>query len=349
MEYKNQKIKFSGAKALSDFIGKKFEEAQSHTGEGSGLADMVIYYPSDDLSGYEVWDTPRPNFAGAGDEHQKIAEECIKAADVCIFVMNYSNHLTNDEVNFLNQIHETFEENNKFYSLFITVNRIDERYSAEVEKSVNRILDYISGRLEDLNYKNIVIFGTSALQSFYLDKILSLLKESEIEIDEDDTLADAVKKFKRKNKEFMTQAKFIETAIGNLEDFHDIEDPDAKILENFSSIPQLWRHVKYIGEQKVDTEIVDSVIGKCETQFSKISNALLVTELQALTEEDKNRLEDLERKISELSKTVSRAMSNIEEISDSGNALKAAKYDVTEEADSIKRQAVKSVKDRAKI
>ena len=64
--------------------------------------------------------------------------------------MNYSNHLTNDEVTFLKNIHSLFKENNKFYSLFITVNRIDERYAVNEEKSVDRILDYISTRLEDL-------------------------------------------------------------------------------------------------------------------------------------------------------------------------------------------------------
>ena len=206
LEYDGKILNFDDAEVLSDFIGNEFKKAQEHTGEGSGLADMIIHYPCDDLSGYEIWDTPGPNFAGAGEEHKKIAEECIAAADVCIFVMSYSNHLTTNEVDFLNQIHEHFAANDKFYSLFITVNRIDERYAAEVEKSVNRILDYISGRLEDLNYKNIVIFGTSALQSFYLDKILTLMKDSDIEFDEEETLEDMVKKFKRKNRQYMTQA-----------------------------------------------------------------------------------------------------------------------------------------------
>ena len=348
LEYKGEKKSFDSAENLSDFIGREFEEAQNHTGEGSGLADMIIHYPCDDLSGYEIWDTPGPNFAGAGDEHQKIAEECILAADVCIFVMNYSNHLTNDEVKFLNQIHKTFEENDKFYSLFITVNRIDERYAAEVEKSVNRILDYISGRLEELDYKNIVIFGTSALQSFYLDKVLTILKDLDMEVDEDDTFFDVVRRLKKKHREYMVPIRFIEDALKNLEDFHNIDEPDAKTLENFSGVPQLWRHVKYIGEQKVDTEIVDSVIGRCETQFATIRNALLVTGLQKLSNDDKKRLEDLERKIIDLSNTVSKAMSDIENITGNSDSLRLAKYDLAEEANSIKREAIKTVRERTR-
>ena len=344
--YKGEKKPFNSAEKLSEFIGKEFEEAQNHTGEGSGLEDMTIFYPSADLSGYEVWDTPGPNFAGAGEEHQKIANECIAAADVCIFVMNYSNHLTNDEVKFLNQIHDTFEKTNKFYSLFITVNRIDERYSAEVEKSINRVLDYIGGRLEELDYKNIVIFGTSALQSFYLDKVLSILKSLDMEVDEDDTFFDVVRMLKKKHREFMVPVRFIEDALKNLEDFHniDIEDADAKTLENFSGVPQLWRHVKYIGGQKVDTEIVDSVIGNCERQFTKIRTALLVTAFQDLSEEDKKRLEDLERKIDDLSNTVSKAMSEIENLVNNGDAVRLTKYDLKEEIDSIKRDAIKETR-----
>ena len=347
LEYKGEKKSFDSAEDLSDFIGREFEEAQNHTGEGSSLADMVIHYPCDDLSGYEIWDTPGPNFAGAGDEHQKIAEECIAAADVCIFVMNYSTHLTNDEVKFLNQIHKTFEDNDKFYSLFITVNRIDERYAAEVEKSINRILDYISGRLEELDYKNIVIFGTSALQSFYLDKVLAILKNLNIEVDEDDTFLDVVRQLQRKHPEYKTQTVFVKNIIGWLEDFHNIDEPDARTLENFSGIPQLWRHVKYIGEQKVDTEIVDSVIGKCERQFATIRNALLVTGLQNLSEEDKKRLEDLERKIIDLSNTVSNAMSDIENITGNSDSLRAAKGELADQVEDIKRQAVRNAKQRS--
>ena len=341
LEYKGKTLTFNSAKDISDYIGSEFENAQKHTGEGSGLDDMIIHYPCDDLSGCEVWDTPGPNFAGAGEEHHKIANECIKEADVCIFVMNYSNHLTDDEVKFLQQIHKNFKEENKFYSLFITVNRIDERYSAEVEKTVNRILDYISGRLEELDYKNIVIFGTSALQSFYLDKVLKLLADDGEEIDDDNTLYDAVRKAKKKHRDLMTPLRFVEDSVKNVEDFHDIYDADVNTIENFSGIPQLWHHVRYVGEQKVDTEIVDHVVSACEMEFAKIKNALLVTELQNLSEEDSVRLKDLQDKLAGLKNTVEDAMSAVisHRSQKDSDAFKAAKYDVDQLIKSEKKEA----------
>lgn len=290
LEYNGKKLTFQSAKALSDYIGAQFEAAQKITGAGAGLGDMTIYYPSDDLNGYEVWDTPGPNVAFT-EEHRKNAEECIKQVDVCIFVMNYSNHLTNDEVNFLEQIRDVFKENKKFYSLFITVNRIDERYAAEVEKSVNRVLDYIGGRLNKMEFKNLVIFGTSALQSFYLDKVKKLAAEDNLDIDE--LLSDSAtwRAFKRAHPEDMTSIKFVEYASGNLFDFHGIDTSTEKELEMYSGIPQLWRYVKYIGSQKADMEIVNSVIARSEMQFSIIKNALNVTEYQNLSEDAKQYLE----------------------------------------------------------
>lgn len=178
--------------------------------------------------------------------------------------------------------------------------------------------------------------------------MLTILKDLDMEVDEGDTFFDVVRRLKKKHREYMVPIRFIEDALKNLEDFHDIEDADAKTLENFSGVPQLWRHVKYIGEQKVDTEIVDSVIGRCEIQFATIRNALLVTGLQKLSDDDKKRLEDLERKIIDLSNTVSNAMSDIENITGNSDSLRLAKYDVAEEADSIKDQSVKDAKTRSK-
>lgn len=355
LDYKGQEgIPFASAEELSDYIRNEFENAQKHTGAGAGLDDMVIHYPSDDLSGYEVWDTPGPNFAGAGAEHHKIANECIKQADICIFVMNYSNHLTDDEVKFLQKIHQTFQSENKFYSLFITVNRIDERYISKVEKSVNRILDYIRLRLEDLDYKNIIIFGTSALLSFYLAKVLPLLRSDNILssdnilIDNGMSWAEAIDTATENHPDFSTECMFLYTAIKNLKVFHGINSPSVNTLENFSGIPQLWHHVRYIGEQKVDTEIVDHVVSRCEMEFDKINNALLVTELTNLSNEDSARLRDLQSKLVDFKQTVDEALEDIAAHTDGrqSNELKAIKYDITEQINDNKREALKTAIDR---
>ncbi len=55
-------------------------------------------------------------------------------------------------------------------TIYYPFDELNERYAVNEEKSVDCILDYIGKRLEALDYKNIVIFGTSAL--FYLDGVI---------------------------------------------------------------------------------------------------------------------------------------------------------------------------------
>ena len=311
LEYQEREQIFATPEDLNKYILNEFKEAQKHTGEGSGLADMIIHYPSEEFSGYEVWDTPGPNFAGAGKEHHEIAESCIRSADVCIFVENYSNHLTDDEVKFLQQIHTTFKSNNKFYSLFVAVNRIDERYSAEVEKSVSRLVDYLRSRLEELGYKNIVLFGTSALQSFYLDKVLELAAENS---DAGEDLIDRINALKRTHKKFMTQLRFVESSLQNLKDFHNIANPTELDLRIFSGVPQLERYLKYIGEQKVDSEIVNNVITRCEGYFDTIKNANLISRMLELSEEDKKYLIELGHLLDGLNRDVDKVIDGVKHL-----------------------------------
>ena len=344
LEYAGKTYTFKMDKEISDFIGDEFKRAQKITGEGAGLPDMTIYYPCDELNGYEVWDTPGPNVAFT-DEHQKNAEACIKEVDVCIFVMNYSNHLTNDEVTFLKNIHSFFKDNNKFYSLFITVNRIDERYAVNEEKSVDRILDYIGSRLEALTppYKNIVIFGTSALQSFYLDGVIDLIKADRREDDKDENElplidADSIKPLKRAHKDSLTPIKFIGDALGNLEDFHGIKEPTEKELYALSGVPQLWSYTQYIGGSKADVEIVDNAVGNCELSFKTVNNSLIVTDLLKLSDEDKQYLEELAVLIADLKRYVDSAIDEIRPLTNSNNTY-AAFHEVTELMRTLKREA----------
>lgn len=42
LEYKDRSLTFASADDLCAYIQKEFEEAQKHTGEGSGLEDMIV-------------------------------------------------------------------------------------------------------------------------------------------------------------------------------------------------------------------------------------------------------------------------------------------------------------------
>lgn len=310
--YATKHHEFDTAEELKKYIYEEFKRAQKGSDEEAALPDMTIHYPCPGLKNrYEIWDTPGPNYAGAGDSHRKNANRCIAEADVCIFVMNYSNYLTDDEVKFLKDIHKTFQENNKFYSLLITVNRIDERYPVPEAKSVDRILDYINFKLEQFKppYKNIVIFGTSALQHFYLDDVVKLAEAEGLTVEKE-----SMPSLKRKHREAMTQIKFIDDAIGNLQDFHDIENPTDKELRTLSGIPQLWQYAQYIGGSKADMEIVDHVVTICDNSFAKINNDLLpyiVKDFFNLSEKDRKDLEEFAALISGLKRYVENAVADV--------------------------------------
>lgn len=345
LDYAGKKYSFAKGEDLNKFIDGEFQRARNQGGKGAALPNMTIYYPCDELNGYEVWDTPGPNFAGAGDEHRKNAEECIHEVDVCIFVMNYSSHLTDDEVEFLEQIREFFQKEGKFYSLFITVNRIDERYAAEVQKSVPRVLDYISGRLEQLNYKNIVVFGTSALQSFYLDKILSLSGGKDIS---QDTLRDLEEKYLDEDEKIITQIDFIGGAIEKLRRFHGIKNAGATELEAYSGMPQLRHYVKYVGESKADSEIVNKVVNSCEGQFGIIKSLLSIVEYQTLSDEAKKYLRAVTVRIDEVHNMARDFKSRIGDVISAG-ALRAAQKDAEKQTGYVKNTAIKEFKENVDL
>lgn len=372
LEYEGNKLEFESDEDLKFYIEKEFKKAQEHTGKGSGLKDMCIHYPSAELNGFKIYDTPGPNFAGARqissddkvgagiNEHERIAEECIEKADVCIFVMNYSNHLTNDEVNFLEKIRESFAKNNKFYSLFIALNRIDERFAAEDEKSVNRLLDYISFRLEELKYNNIIVFGTSALQSFYISQLRNIVEQCRslnlIALDDDitdgalfngDTLRDLRRVFKNTHEGsdqsfgqiHKTYLNFVNHHLQNMEDFCGYSNPTDCDLEQISGIPQLQKHCRYVGEQKADLEIVDAAVSKIDAKMKRVGNALVVTELNSMSDQDIKTIEKLVDLMKDLQKTIDKILNGLDSIVTS-DKKKALLYDADTDGKGVKKSAI---------
>lgn len=291
LEYQGATRTFASVKGIHDFIEKAFKDAQQETGEKAGLADMVIHYPQQGMDSCVIMDTPGPNYAGAGEEHARIASECIREADICIFVMNYSNYLTHDEEKFLKEIRTYFEAQGKFYSFFVAINRIDERYAAEVEKSTTRVIDYIQGRLEALGYHGVLAFGTSALSFYYLQSARAIAQADGVTgvLGYDD-----IRALKKKHKDEMTKLSFVAGMYDRLEDFHGIEDATDAAVEAMSGIPQLKAHTYYIGRQKADTELVNHAIGAIDAKYAIIKNALLLDELLELQHLDADKKEKIQ-------------------------------------------------------
>ncbi|MBQ6774188.1 MAG: hypothetical protein IJP48_09030 [Synergistaceae bacterium] len=165
------------------------------------------------------------------------------------------------------------------------------------------------------------MFGTSALQSFYLDKVLELAEKNNASGEaskENKNLVDLINTLMINNQKFMTHLLFIESALRYLRFFHNINNPGEEDLRIFSGIPQLERYLKYIGEQKVDSEIVDNVISRCESQFDTIKNANLISRMLELSDDDKKYLILLGHLLDGLSVEVDKAIDKIRDLVSEG-------------------------------
>lgn len=336
---------------LKAFIDAEFKKAAEKNDEGSALPDMTIHYPCNDL-GYEIWDTPGPNYAKAGDYHRKKAVACIREVDICIFVIDYTQGATDDADKYLREIYEVFKENNKFYSLFITVNKTDQIYTAEVEKSVNRVVDNIRKTLAEIKYNNVVVFGTSALQSFYLDKVIALIKADGATTEPFVTETSIKTLFDNHAEDdylTITLIEFIESAIRRLNRFHGIKDATEKELEAFSGMPQLLRYTQYIGQSKADMEIVNKVIGNCEGQFTIVKNALGVVEYEELSDEAKKYLEAVLPKVNEMNKLASGIKGKVENVVGGGETIISAQVEAKRQAESIEDQSKYQFRDEVDL
>lgn len=257
LKYEENEYLFSAVGELRKFMEDRFYEANK---KSIALSDMQIHlrdFPSE-LSSFCIIDTPGPNFAGAKG-HKKSALSSLNRASQGLFVLNYSSHLTTDEIELFDLAYKRFNANNRVEPLLVAVNRIDEMYSAEVVKSPARVADYIHRRLCDLGYENILVITISAILSVYMKKVKKL-----IDINDSD-ICNELRKFKRTNsdKENLTAISFIEKTIGNVEDFYGISVNSLEELARFSGISTLLLLISHTMSGKIieyndKTEVLDN-------------------------------------------------------------------------------------------
>ncbi|AGB41047.1 dynamin family protein [Halobacteroides halobius DSM 5150] len=300
LRYNEKEKKFNTPKKIKKFIHKKFKEAQNDQENGYALDDMEIEYENKDkenvFSNYTIIDTPGPDLAGT--EHKDIAYKWIKNSDVVLFVVDYTKHLTDNEEEFLKDIKKTFERYDKFHSMIIVVNKLDQMYTSEESKSAIRFLDYLRSRLKDLGYEGIRILGTSALQYFYALKAPQLKGCEGLDTDDNRELMDnldmAIADYIGQKE--MTLLDFIEGQLRKLKRFHGIRDATLETLKKESGMIRLKEFTNYIATEKANTESYKALMRKIDEKFSELKNKLLISQLQKL--EDKK--EELEEKIDKL-------------------------------------------------
>jgi hypothetical protein len=304
---------FKNAEEVYKYIYNEFKKAQNDIEHGYTIDDMEIYYKSynRDFTSYTVVDTPGSNYALAKDTvsgeniHKRITYSWIEKSDVVLFLINYSNYLSVDEEEFFKSIKSEFEKHNKFYSLVVVVNKLDEMFMSECEnKSIVRFLDYIRCKLNDIGYKGFVVMGTSA-RSYYdiinvckIDShsMSSLGETVPIENLKGPLLRARLKALKKLyiGKNVMSALSFIDDQLENLECFYGLENYDFDTLKEKSGMPNLINYTKYIALQKAYIEIYGSLIRNIDDKYVKIKNFSIINSLMASKKDMSGQIREIE-------------------------------------------------------
>ena len=229
----NKKI-FTNAEEVNGYLASEFRQANKNS---SALKPMKIYIPNfpEDLHDFTITDTPGPNFA-ASKEHTEVTENTLKDIQHCVFIMNYSAHLTDDEIALFDKVYKVLNNKRRHQTIIVAVNRIDEMYAADVIKSYERFADYILRRLNALGYENIVVVSISAITSVYTEKIRQLLSD-----EDKNSLDKQLKNLRREYKgtDKSTAISFVEKSLETLSDFHGIKIETLDQLKQTSRVNYL--------------------------------------------------------------------------------------------------------------
>lgn len=225
IEYEGRIKYFSKPEDLKNFMAEKFRNAAK---DSSPLKDFHVTlraFPKI-MRGVMIVDTPGPNLAGA-EGHRNIAYSEIGAEDICLFVMNYSAHLTEDETALFDAVYAK-----RKCPVIIALNRIDEMYSSEVVKSYERAADYIVSRLNALGYKDFLVVPVSALTAVYVNEIDEAPEHKRVSFSRH--IEDLRKKYKGTDRN--TAVSFIRSVLKTQKDFHGQDIKSSESLEETGRI-----------------------------------------------------------------------------------------------------------------
>ncbi|MHC1721436.1 MAG: dynamin family protein [Clostridiaceae bacterium] len=318
--YGENSILFRNPKDIYLYLLKEFKKAQIDKASGYTLGDMEIQYvgTGNNIGNYTIIDTPGSNYVPAkkyessDNRHKKLAYKWIEIADVVLFLINYSNYLTMDEEEFFRDVKKQFENMNKFYSLIVVVNKLDEMYISEFEnKSVVRFLDYIRYMLYELGYKGFVVIGTSARTYFDSLRVEKLDEESSCKIKDYVPIKTLKGDMLRKRMKIlknlyvgmpeMSVLSFADDQLANLEWFHGFKDYSLDDLYKKSGIPNLERYTVYIAMQKANLELYSEIIRDIDEKYVKISNKSKINKMTTSRYENLEQIKEIGDMIQQIS------------------------------------------------
>lgn len=248
---KNATRSFQNAAALRKFLSEENSLANKNF---STLDEMTIAVPNFPpfLNGARLIDTPGTNFAVAKD-HAEITLKTLSQVSHAIFVMNYSQYLTKDELKLFERVYKRFNNAEVQKPVLVVINRVDEIFASDEPKSYEHVADYIHYRLTALGYENFLVVGVSSLQSVYFDSITKLIAP------EPRSFLERVKNFFRRffvkplpfserlkalkadyrGTDKISAVAFVTKIISDFEDFHGIKVVDIGDLQKINRVNYL--------------------------------------------------------------------------------------------------------------
>lgn len=247
----NKKV-FSSVSGVNQFLTQNFQLANKNAIALKPMQIFLSKFP-EDIRQFRIIDTPGPNFA-ASKEHTQVTENTLQDIQHCIFVMNYSAHLTNDEVELFDKVYNVLNNSRRHQTIIVAVNRIDEMYAAEVIKSYERFADYVKGKLNALGYENIVVVSISAITAVYVEKIRQLIQpENNLSLEKQ--LKNLRRQYKGTNQ--ATVISFVEKYLETLSDFQGVEIENLEQLKKTSRVNYLVEVFKSMYDPAEQFEWID--------------------------------------------------------------------------------------------
>ncbi|HIP93673.1 MAG TPA: hypothetical protein EYH39_04615 [Desulfurobacteriaceae bacterium] len=277
----SQEYHFKKPQELKEFLRKLYESAKE---KRIALADMTVYYKS--KLNFILVDTPGPNYVAA-TSHKILTYKWIEKSDSIIFLIDYSKHLTEDEISFLKHIYSSFKSRKKLFSLIFAINKIDLIYEEEENKSIQRVIDFIKSRLKSLGFLENLTFAISARQYLEALKLKKFMEENKI-----DDIYVALKEYKKVSKE---SVKYLKGILSIYEDYLDMDEVDIDTILKGSFVPFLLSYTQKILKTKIFYQSIYNKILTIQNLIKELEN-----EIYPYLNYSETQKEALEKKLKEL-------------------------------------------------
>ena len=317
-EYRQEDLK-----KMRKEIYELFQRAQKNTEAGFAIPDMNLGYVKEQggFTSYTLYDTPGPDLAGAVG-HKEAKERALQKADMVVFLIDFEKHLTDAEVDYLREIRDAFKRKNKFFSLVILVNKLDERFTSEGKnvKSVVYTLDFLRDSLitKDSSFRDVILLGTSALTYYrcinaprlpgceslaendgfqHIKSCIEHLRDAEENESEESESGD-------EEGDPITDLNFLQNIANSLENHRGQKVRSLEELKDFSGMPNALAYLEYISRNKARQEIINNLLNAIDGQMAKIENLLQFQKLEELLSKNKGELERVRKLLKEWAEKV---------------------------------------------